>query len=178
MKVTVALFLVLTVLLSTTSRSIVPGVLDFALDSHKYVCSPTERSALPDLDFPVLSVVTLPGLSLSTSKIYLPSLVSEDWKAHSNWQVASSFVSVDTVPTRREFFSPVYMGSTLLVAITFTSLALFVAFTILTCVWFVCSSLISSFVGASYDSGYTSNTQPICPTPQSEFDISASELRY
>ena len=64
MKVLVALFLTLSVLLSTSNRSFVPGVFDNVPESQQVVRLQPELSVVPDhnLELPILSLVILPGL--------------------------------------------------------------------------------------------------------------------
>ena len=142
MKVTAAVFLVLAVIFSTINRPPSLGTLDLSHDQHV----PSELRALPVLTVPILTMVTLPGLS--ETDINMPSVVpgSMDTGMRPSWQVYLSVVPIqNTIATGHELFSPVYVGSTVLVLITVTLLALLVVFALLTCVWFVCSSLVLRF---------------------------------
>ena len=82
---------------------------------------------------------------LSETDINMPSIVpgSVDTDMHPSWQVHLSIVPIqNTIATGHELFSPVYVGSTVLVLIL---LAVLVVFVLLTYMWFACTSLVLRF---------------------------------
>ena len=144
MKVTAVFFLVLAVLFNTINRPPVLGTLDLTEKTVDQHVSSVER--IPVLTVPILTLVTLPGLS--DNDINLPLVVTGgDSGVCPSWQIYLRVVPIqqNRIATRLELFSLVYVGSTVLVLITVTLLTIVVIFSLLTCVWFVCNSLISCF---------------------------------
>ena len=143
MKVTATLFLMLAVLFSTNNCPLIPETLtQLQITPHQHANN--ELRAVPGLRVPLLSMVTLPGLS--ETSINIPSIVPESKTNLSQcWQVYLSNIPIpSTVVTRQELFPPIYVVSTVT---TVTSFALLVVFALLICVWCMCSSLVSCFIG-------------------------------
>ena len=144
MLVTATLFLVLAVLFSTNNRPLIPETLTHPQTTpHQYANN--ELRTVPGLRVPLLSMVTLPGLS--ETSINIPSIVPErETNLSQCWQVYLSNIPIPSaVVDRQELFPLIYVVSTLLVT-TVTSFALLVVFALLICVWCICSSLVLCFV--------------------------------
>ena len=142
MKVIVVFLLVLAVLFSTINRPPVLETLDLTEKTVDQHVSNVEH--IPVLTVPILTLVTLSGLS--GNDINLPLVVTGgDSAVCPSWQIYLRVVLIqqNRIATGLELFLLVYVGSTVFVLITVTLLTIVVIFSLLTCVWFVCNSLIS-----------------------------------
>ena len=110
MKITAAISLVLAVLFSTVNRPPDPELLNLLEDPHVS----SELGAVSTLTLPILSMVTLPGLS--ENDINIPLIVpGVDTGLHPSWQVYLSIVPIqNSIANRHELFSPIYVGSSVL----------------------------------------------------------------
>ena len=128
MKVTAVFFLVLAVLFSTLNRPLVLGTLDLTEKTVDQHVSSVER--IPVLTVPILTLVTLPGLS--DNYINLPGLVvtGGDSRVCPSWQIYLRVVPIqqNRIATGLELLLLVYVGSTVLVLITVTHLTIVVIF--------------------------------------------------
>ena len=158
MKVKATVLLALTVLFSATTRHPdhnVPNVIEEPHVSSKITAECT-------LTIPVLAIVTLPGLSesLINTPLVVPGVNSG---LQPTWQVYMRLVPVQTKAAQigHKFFSPVYVGSMVLIMITFALFALIIVQALLTCVWILCSRLVVNFSEPSSpnSSNYTATTK-------------------